>query len=63
MKRLLTSLLLLSACAVFAEAPASVRLPEPSPNKGREFHVMRFMSDFSDDFEGVENVRAEGAIE
>ena len=55
MKGRLTILLPLFACAAFAEAPASVRLPEPPPNEGREFHVVHFTCDFSDDFELVQN--------
>ena len=55
MKGRLTIRLPLFACAAFAEAPASVRLPEPPPNEGREFHVVHFTCDFSDDFELVQN--------
>lgn len=55
MKQVLTSLFSLSVFAAFAEAPASVRLPPPPPNEEREFHVVNFTCDFSDDFELVQN--------
>ena len=55
MKHPLTSLLLLFACAAFAEkSDLAVLLEKASSGTEREVRHVRFTCDFSDDFEDAE---------